>query len=316
VQERVAGLVFALGVLTNLVPDEHLEFHPTPEHYIRTKARFFDMLAERAPLVLNADDETVRSVTASLRRPLIRVSCAEAADGHVQARGVALGVGGATFELAVTRPIPRADGTTVEPLSIPIELSLLGSQQVTNAALAATAALVTGAGPDAIRRAFATIPQVTRRMHVVHAGDPFVLDDTVGNPTSLRAVFETVASIPHRRLYIAYAVRGARGTAINRCNAEALATCAASIPGEIMLTSSEDTTDARNRVTDQEWDAVVEALHERGIAFRTERSLHAAVASLVRDAGAGDLVLLLGAQGMDAGAQIARETLAGRSRVA
>ena len=316
VQERVAGLVFALGVLTNLVPDEHLEFHPTPEHYIRTKARFFDMLAEHAPLVLNADDETVRSLTASLRRPLIRVSCAEAADAHVQARGAALGIAGATFELAVTRPIPRADGSTVEPLSIPIELSLLGSQQVTNAALAATAALVTGAGPDAIRRAFATIPQVTRRMHVVHAGDPFVLDDTVGNPTSLRAVFETVASIPHRRLYVAYAVRGARGIAINRCNAEALATCAASIPCEIMLTSSEDTTEARNHVTDQEWDAVVEALHEHGIAFRTERSLHAAVTSIVRDAGAGDLVLLLGAQGMDGGAQIARETLAGRSRVA
>jgi UDP-N-acetylmuramoyl-L-alanyl-D-glutamate--2,6-diaminopimelate ligase len=30
VQDRVAGLVFAMGILTNLVDDEHLEFHPTP----------------------------------------------------------------------------------------------------------------------------------------------------------------------------------------------------------------------------------------------------------------------------------------------
>ena len=316
VQERVAGLVFALGVLTNLVPDEHLEFHPTPEHYIRTKARFFDMLAEWAPLVINADDETVRSLTAPLRRPLIRVSGSESGDAHVQARGVELGIGGATFELVVTRPLMRADGSTLEPLAMPIELSLLGSQQVTNAALAAIAALLTGASPVAIQRAFATMPQVTRRMQVVHARDPFILDDTVGNPASLRAVFETIATVPHGRLFVAYAVRGSRGITINQCNAEALASCVASIPAEVVLTSSDDATDERNRVTEAEWTAVTSALRDRGIAFRSEPSLHNAVSSLVREAGTGDLVLLLGAQGMDAGAEIARETLAGRSRVA
>jgi UDP-N-acetylmuramoyl-L-alanyl-D-glutamate--2,6-diaminopimelate ligase len=316
VQERVAGLVFALGVLTNLVPDEHLEFHPTPEHYIRTKARFFDMLAERAPLVLNIDDETVRSLTASLRRPLIRVSGGEHPDAHVQARGVELGSNGTTFELAIARRLMRADGSTLEPLTIPLELSLLGRQQVTNASLAATAALLTGATPEAIRRAFATMPQVTRRMQVVHARDPFILDDTVGNPASLQAVFETVASIPHARLLVAYAVRGSRGVTINRYNAEALAASVETVPAEIVLTSSEDATDDRNRVTEEEWNTVTAVLRERDIAFRIEPSLRDAVTSLVDSAGAGDLVLLLGAQGMDAGAQIARETLATRSRVA
>ena len=57
---RVAGLTFALGALTNLVPDEHLDFHGTAAHYLRTKARFFDMLEEGAPLVVNHDDDRVR----------------------------------------------------------------------------------------------------------------------------------------------------------------------------------------------------------------------------------------------------------------
>ena len=35
------------------VPDEHLDFHGTAEHYLRTKARFFDMLEPGAPLVVN-----------------------------------------------------------------------------------------------------------------------------------------------------------------------------------------------------------------------------------------------------------------------
>ena len=316
VQERVAGLVFALGILTNLVPDEHLEFHPTPEHYIRTKARFLDMLAERSPLVINADDETVRSMTAPLRRPLIRVSCTGSEDAHVQARGIELGIGGATFELAVMRPLLRADGSMLEPLAIPIALSLLGRQQVTNAALAAIAALLTGAAPDAIQRAFSAMPQVTRRMQVVHARDPFVLDDTVGNPASVRAMFETVATIPHRRLLVAYAVRGSRGVTINRSNAEALASCLESLSADVVLTSSDDTADERNRVTEEEWVTVTSALRERGIAFRGEPSLHAAVSSLIAEAGAGDLLLLLGAQGMDRGARIAAEALAARSRVA
>ena len=316
VHERVTGLVFGLGILTNLVPDEHLEFHPTPDHYVRTKARFFDMLAGGAPLVLNADDDTVRTITASLRRPMIHVGTAEATARDVHARGITLGAEGTRFELSIPHALLRADGSTLEPMTIPIELSLLGPQQVTNAALAATAALLAGASADAVREAFATMEQPARRMQVVHARDPFVLDDTVGNPASMRAVFELAAAIPHDRLRVVYAARGARGVTINRCNAEALAEALDGMRAELVITASEDAADERNRVSDEEWDAVLAALRGRAIAFRSEPSLHAAVTGLVKDAGAGDLVLLLGAQGMDRGAEFALEALGGRARVA
>jgi hypothetical protein len=61
---------------------------------------------------------------------------------------------------------------------------------------------------------------------------------------------------------------------------------------------------------------VQEVLRGRGVEFRAERTLHDAVTSLVLGAGPGDLVLLLGAQGMDGGADIARDALNGRARVA
>ncbi|HUF31318.1 MAG TPA: Mur ligase family protein [Gemmatimonadaceae bacterium] len=316
VQERVAGLVFGLGILTNLVDDEHLEFHPTPEHYIRTKTRFFAMLAEGAPLVLNSDDATVRSVTAGLRRPLIRVGTLGAGEVDVAVQAITLGASGSRFELVVRQPLMRTDGSTLEPLTLPLELSLLGSQQVANAALAITAALLAGGTPDAARRALATMSPVRRRMQVVHPHDPLVLDDTVGNPASMLAVFETAAAIPHERLFIVYAVRGARGAAINRCNAEALAQCLASMPGELIVTTSDDETDERNRVTDDESSAAYAALRERGITFQVEPLVRTAVTRLVRDAGAGDLVILLGAQGMDRGAAMALDAIAARTRVA
>jgi UDP-N-acetylmuramoyl-L-alanyl-D-glutamate--2,6-diaminopimelate ligase len=210
----------------------------------------------------------------------------------------------------------RADGSTLEAMTLPVELSLLGRQQVTNAALAATAALLAGAAPAAVRDAFAAMAQLRRRMQVVHPRDPFVLDDTVGNPESIRAVFETVTAIPHERLLVAYAVRGSRGLTINRCNAEALAESLNGAPVQLVVTTSEDVADERNRVTAEEREVVDATLRARGIAFHSEPSLHEAVTSLVRDAGAGDLVLLLGAQGMDRGAEIARDALGGRARVA
>ena len=316
IQERVTGLVFSLGVITNLVPDEHLEFHPTPEHYVRTKTRFFGMLADGAPLILNADDAAVRTVTASLRRPLLRVSANGAADAHALVQGITLGADGARFELVVPQRLLRTDGSTLEPLALPLQLSLLGRQQVTNAALAALAALLAGATPEAVRTAFAGMPALARRMEVIHPRDPFILDDTVGNPASLRAVFEAAAAIPHERMLIGYAVRGARGTTINRSNAEELAECVADTAADLVVTASEDAADERNLVSDEEWSVVQEVLRGRGVEFRAERTLHDAVTSLVLGAGPGDLVLLLGAQGMDGGADIARDALSGRARVA
>ena len=86
-------------MITNLVPDEHLEFHPTPEHYVRTKTRFFSMLRPGAPLVLNADDATVREVTRDLERPLVAVSLEGSEDAHVHIEGLAMHGGGSRFTL-------------------------------------------------------------------------------------------------------------------------------------------------------------------------------------------------------------------------
>jgi UDP-N-acetylmuramoylalanine-D-glutamate ligase len=76
--KRVAGLTFEVGALTNLVPDEHLDFHGTAEHYLRTKARFFDMLQPGAPLVVSRDDAHVSDLVAEAGiaeiRPVIGVS--------------------------------------------------------------------------------------------------------------------------------------------------------------------------------------------------------------------------------------------------
>ncbi|HET7239679.1 MAG TPA: Mur ligase family protein [Gemmatimonadales bacterium] len=316
-QRRVAGLTFALGVFTNLVPDEHLDFHRTPEDYLRTKARFFDMLEDGAPLVLNTDDARVRAraVLALKRRqrPVIGVSSDGAKDASVRVTGLRSDATGSAFALEIGAVLPRLDGGCVERGSLPLVLPVFGRHQVANAALAATAALVAGASPEAITEAVAEQAPIPRRMEIVRTDAPVVLDDTVGNPRTLAAVFDSIAVIPHRRLRIVFGIRGSRGAEINGRLGTALAALvtgrARDMPVRLVVTASIDTAGPRDRVGGSEGEALLAPLRAGAVAFEYEPTLAAAVRRAVDGSGAGDLVLLLGAQGMNQAAELARSLL-------
>lgn len=316
-QRRVAGLTFALGVFTNLVPDEHLDFHRTPEDYVRTKARFFDMLEDGAPLVLNADDPRVRAraVLALKRRqrPVIGVSAEGAEDASVRVAGLRSDAAGSAFALEIGTILPRLDGGRVERGSLPLVLPVFGRHQVANAALAATAALVAGASTEAITEAVAEQSPIPRRMEIVRSGAPVVLDDTVGNPRTLAAVFDSIRVIPHRRLRIVFGIRGSRGVEINTRLGTALAALVAEragqVPVRLVVTASIETAGPRDRVGGTESEALLAPLRAAAVAFEYEPTLAAAVRRALEGSGAGDLVLLLGAQGMDRAAELARPLL-------
>jgi UDP-N-acetylmuramoyl-L-alanyl-D-glutamate--2,6-diaminopimelate ligase len=80
----------------------------------------------------------------------------------------------------------------------------------------------------------------------------------------------------------------------------------------LTVTSAEDTADARNRVEPAERDAFLGVLRRAGVPHAHVPTLRAAIARTLDAAGRRDLVLLLGAQGMDAGADLAREALRSR----
>lgn len=309
--ERVRGIELALGIFTNLVPDEHLEFHPTPEHYVRTKLRFLDLLRDGAPLVYNADDPLVAD--AAERRvsgPSVGVSTAGRAGAAVLVRDARSHAAGGDFTLVITRDLCTVDGATIEAGEHRFGVPLLGSQQIDNAALAATAALLAGVPADDVARGLAGTAPIRRRMEIVHRSAPLVVDDTVGNPRSISQVQRLVTALDSRGVRITYAVRGSRGTTINEHCADALADLVQATGGPLVVTASTDAANERNRVTDQELDATVTVLRERGVHFDYEPTLRAAVHATLGGAGDGDIVLLLGAQGMDDGAALVREAMA------
>ena len=99
-QERVAGLELAAGLFTNLVPDEHLEYHPTAEHYVSTKLRFLDLLAPDAPLVVDASNHRVLAdVRGRAGVPPVTIALDGAADAAVRLATVRHHLNGASFVL-------------------------------------------------------------------------------------------------------------------------------------------------------------------------------------------------------------------------
>ncbi|MGD8744529.1 MAG: UDP-N-acetylmuramoyl-L-alanyl-D-glutamate--2,6-diaminopimelate ligase, partial [Candidatus Woesebacteria bacterium] len=64
-QERVAGVDFQVGVLTNIT-HEHLDYHKTKKAYTDAKLKLFERVKGYA--VVNADDEHFESVAKSLRK--------------------------------------------------------------------------------------------------------------------------------------------------------------------------------------------------------------------------------------------------------
>jgi UDP-N-acetylmuramyl tripeptide synthase len=61
-QRRVHGLSFGLGVFTNIKLLEHMEYHGSFGRYVEAKSTFFDHFRAGAPLIYDADDETLRQL--------------------------------------------------------------------------------------------------------------------------------------------------------------------------------------------------------------------------------------------------------------
>jgi UDP-N-acetylmuramoyl-L-alanyl-D-glutamate--2,6-diaminopimelate ligase len=308
VQERIHGLRFGMGIFTNLLPLEHAEYHDGFDDYVRAKTRFFHHLLPAAPLVYNQDDPVTRVLIEARKLNAVGVGSGRRAAVRIVATDTS--AEGTRLALQVTRPIPRLGGGVVEPRSLDLRLRLLGRANTMNAALAATAALAAGVDAEGVAGALERFDPPRRRLQVIHQGRITILDDTVGHPESITAFFDVVGKLRPRHIHVVFAVRGQRGERINDQNAQSLAIWAERLAVDtLVVTRSVGTADELNRVEESEYEAFLQPLRARGLAFEEVDALEPAVRTALERAGVGDVVALLGAQGMDEGQDIARTWL-------
>jgi UDP-N-acetylmuramoyl-L-alanyl-D-glutamate--2,6-diaminopimelate ligase len=301
---RVRGLTFAGGLIAAIQPGEHTDFHRSYDDYVGAKRLFLDHLSPDATLAYDADNLAARQLARESRVASIAGFSLDSADADLQVCNLTLDASGARFDLAGRLAGARGMAR--------VQSALLGRAHVRNVALALSYALAAGIPAGPAIEALASLQALPRRMERYEVDGRMVLDDTAAHPDSFAAVFDVVRVLAADTSVVVYALRGNRGADINRRNALALSDLTF-LHGvsHLIVTAAADRTHDTDRVSIEEVDAARQAFVERGRRFVWHDSLDGATREALRRTERGDLVVLLGAQGMNDGRRLLRALTAG-----
>ncbi|MBX9456001.1 MAG: UDP-N-acetylmuramoyl-L-alanyl-D-glutamate--2,6-diaminopimelate ligase [Rhizobium sp.] len=199
-QRRLDGVKLAGGAFTNLGRD-HMDYHPTIEHYFQSKMRLFDtLLPNGAPAVIYADDEWSGKAAAVARAASLDV-CSVGRKGeflslkrveHFREKQVAeVHVGSEIFE---------------------VHLPLAGDFQIANALVSAGLAIVTGVPADRAFQALHHIKGAPGRLELVgHTREgALCYVDYAHKPDALENVLASVRPFTTGRIVVVFGCGGDR----------------------------------------------------------------------------------------------------------
>jgi UDP-N-acetylmuramoyl-L-alanyl-D-glutamate--2,6-diaminopimelate ligase len=266
---RASGIRFATRVFTNLSQD-HLDFHPSMEHYFLAKRRLF-VLAGGDPgvSVVNADDEWGRRLVDELE-DAVTYGVERPAD--YRARDVRFDATGSRF--------------TCETPEGPIEVTtrLPGHFNVLNALAALAAVRQLGVELAVGARALAVAERVPGRMEPVDAGQDFaVLVDYAHTPEALENVLQAARRLSAGRLHVVFGAGGDR----DKTKRPLMGRVASAVADRVVVTS--------DNPRSEDPAAIVEEVMV-GTRPGTERELdrRSAIVRALAGAGPGDVVVIAG----------------------
>jgi UDP-N-acetylmuramoyl-L-alanyl-D-glutamate--2,6-diaminopimelate ligase len=199
VHQRISGVKFDAGILTNISPD-HRDFHKTWEAYVHAKWRFFqDFLDESKPRVglFNADDPNGARFAKIFPAPCYTYGVSSQADYRTEAFETTLN--GTSFTISW-------GGHHME-----VETPLFGMFNVYNAIAASATCLVSGLSPDNVREGLLKVVPPEGRFERINAGqDFFVFIDYAHSPDALAKVLSSGKSLKPERLITVFGAGGER----------------------------------------------------------------------------------------------------------
>ena len=276
-QRRLDGVRLTAAAFTNLGRD-HMDYHPTVEHYLAAKMRLFDTLLDRGrTAVVNADGDRAADVVAVARQRGLAVieTGMKATCGLVVEQIEAEG-------FAQVLSIRHAAGRTR------VRLPLIGGYQVENALVAAGLALAAGAGPiDRILAAIETLQGVPGRLdRVAEFRGGLALVDYAHKPEALVAALAACRPFATGKLICVVGCGGDR----DRGKRPIMGAIAAQKADVVIVTDDNPRSEVPAAIRAEILAGVpAGASHVREVGDRAQ-----AIRYAVRMMGAGDVVLVAG----------------------
>jgi UDP-N-acetylmuramoyl-L-alanyl-D-glutamate--2,6-diaminopimelate ligase len=201
-------------------------------------------------------------------------------------------------------------GKVVEKGEYPVSLKVPGFHSVVNALSAMAIALLDGVPVREVISAMENFGGVERRFQYIYDDEFIIIDDHFANMSNINMSLESIVKLDYQKLHLVYAVRGNRGTTVNRENIVTLLQWKDRLHmDEIIGTKSVEFVTAKDKVLDEEMEVFYEELEKSDLKITVIDELSGAIRYALDKAREGDIILLAGSQGMDYGARIALEYL-------
>jgi UDP-N-acetylmuramoyl-L-alanyl-D-glutamate--2,6-diaminopimelate ligase len=296
-QGRVNGIAFGAALFTNLSRD-HLDYHGDMESYARAKQKLFETPGLKHAVV-NLDD--VQGVQ------IARMLGSGAGSGANRSGGINR-VGYSTFEHVAQRAgldgWMEAHGAQVSPLGIDftvksswgearIESRLLGRFNISNLLGVLATMLVSGVPFEAATAALGGLEPVPGRMQRFGGGTrPLVVVDFAHSPDALEKTLTALkdARAAGGRLVCVFGCGGDR----DRGKRPLMGAVAARHADRIVLTSDNPRSEGPDDIIAQIMEGIPAGTLNNVGSVSAEPDRVRAIAAAVRDAAAGDVVLLAG----------------------
>ena len=179
------------------------------------------------------------------------------------------------------------------------ELPFKGNHFIQNILSAIGACISLGIDLEVIVEGVKSYKALNRRFAKL-SEDPLIYDDFAHNPDGIKAtISETLKLLPeNQKLHVACAIRGSRGVEINQLNVDALVE---SMTDDMVLylSSSNDVVNDLNFVEDDEREVFFNTLNRNNIDYTHFDNLSDCLNEVCSKADINDIILLIGAQGMD-----------------
>ena len=263
-QERTAGTDFDVAIFTNLSHD-HLDYHGSMSDYFEAKARLFEPQCSRHVVIWNVGDAGQK--LAQRRRDAILVDFSLAED------------------LTVT-----SEGSRFRWRGQSVVLPLLGYPNVTNALLAAEAAVVAGVAVDQVAQGMNRLHPIRGRMERVlsegPSDGPVVVVDYAHTPDALTGALQVSRQLAgDGRVVVVFGCGGDRDS-LKR----PLMGAVASEGADVMVVTTDN---PRSEDPEVIASAILSGV-TGGAIVMTEPDRRAAIGKAIGLAGDGDVVLVAG----------------------
>ncbi|MCK5000972.1 MAG: UDP-N-acetylmuramoyl-L-alanyl-D-glutamate--2,6-diaminopimelate ligase, partial [Anaerohalosphaera sp.] len=195
-QNRLAAINFKAAAFTNLTGD-HLDYHKTPEQYLKAKTALFTSLPIHAIAVLNAQSPEAETIAQQTNARVLWYAVDAPADitAHVESMTVT----GTTYKL------------TFNGRTLTVKSKLTGLHNISNQLAAAGLCIAAGFELPSIAYGLSTITSVPGRLDAVKLGQPFtVLVDYAHTDDALKNVLKTLKPLCKSRLITVFGCGGDR----------------------------------------------------------------------------------------------------------